>query len=175
MPKFSPVAVSSLYRFLYQQIQKFLVGDESVFVSGDSGGRGLALKPGVEFHLYLSSAPCGDARRVGLHEASGEETEDAGEDRPKRTAGQLRAKMESGEGTEPMQTSDADMQTTNAGPLLMSCSDKLARMNVLGVQGQICSDKVLYLLSNVVYGRHSEAIPTPYTFDCKKTLAGMQE
>ena len=103
----------------------------------------------MEFYLYLSSAPCGDARRVGLHEASGEETDDAGEDRPKRTAGQLRAKMESGEGTEPMQTSDAEVQAQHAEPLqLMSCSDKLARMNVLGVQGQLCSDKVLYLLSN---------------------------
>jgi len=130
-----------LCRFLYLQIQQFVIGGESVFIPSESGS-GFALKPGVEFHLYISSAPCGDARVFSPHEASGTDQQAAGDKHPNRMArGQLRTKIESGEGTIPVQSSDAGVQTWDGimlgeRLLTMSCSDKLARMNVLGVQGQ---------------------------------------
>jgi len=129
-----------LCRFLYLQIQQFVVGAESVFIPSESGS-GFALKPGVEFHLYISSAPCGDARVFSPHEASGK-LDVAGDMHPNRMArGQLRTKIESGEGTIPVQSSDSGVQTWDGimlgeRLLTMSCSDKVARMNVLGVQGQ---------------------------------------
>lgn len=133
-----------LCRFLYLQVQQFVVGAESVFVPSDSGS-GFALKSGVEFHLYVSSAPCGDARIFSPHEASSGETDETGDKHPNRKArGQLRTKIESGEGTIPVQSSDSGIQTWDGimlgeRLLTMSCSDKVARMNVLGVQGQSCS------------------------------------
>jgi len=126
-----------LARFLYVQIQQFIVGAESVFIPSDSGS-GFALKSGVEFHLYISSAPCGDARIFSPHESDSKD-EDS---HPNRLArGQLRTKIESGEGTIPVQSSDAGLQTWDGimlgeRLLTMSCSDKVARMNVLGVQGE---------------------------------------
>ena len=130
-----------LCRFLYLQIQQFTIGAESVFIPSDSGS-GFALKPGIGFHLYVSSAPCGDARIFSPHEAASKELEVADDKHPNRLArGQLRTKIESGEGTIPVQSSDSGVQTWDGimlgeRLLTMSCSDKLARMNVLGVQGQ---------------------------------------
>jgi len=129
-----------LCRFLYLQVQQFVLGAESVFIPSDSGS-GFALKPGVEFHLYISSAPCGDARIFSPHEASSGESDETGDKHPNRKArGQLRTKIESGEGTIPVQSSDSGIQTWDGimlgeRLLTMSCSDKVARMNVLGVQG----------------------------------------
>ena len=104
----------------------------------------------LRFHLYINTAPCGDARIFSPHEASsstpaaasaliGVESS-AGVDRhPNRKArGQLRTKIESGEGTIPVKSSDGvqtwDGVLQGARLLTMSCSDKVARWNVLGVQ-----------------------------------------
>ena len=131
-----------LCRFLYLEIQQYVAGAESIFVPSESGS-GFSLKPGIEFHLYISSAPCGDARIFSPHEVSSKEMEVAGDKHPNRLArGQLRTKIESGEGTIPVQSSDSGVQTWDGimlgeRLLTMSCSDKVARMNVLGVQGQL--------------------------------------
>ncbi|CAG2256189.1 ADARB [Mytilus edulis] len=103
---------------------------------------------------------------------------------PNRKArGQLRTKIESGEGTIPVkpsgvtQTWDGILQGERL--LTMSCSDKVARWNVLGVQGALLShftEPVYYdsiilghlyhaeHLSRAVFGRLSgiKDIPTPY-------------
>lgn len=60
------------------------------------------IKNGIRFHLYISTAACGDARIFSPHE------DDMGVDKhPNRKArGQLRTKIESGEGTIPVKSSD---------------------------------------------------------------------
>ena len=133
------------------QVQRYVAGGESVLVPSASGS-GFAVRPGVEFHLYVSSAPCGDARIFSPHEAGSSELGVADDKHPNRLArGQLRTKIESGEGTIPVQSSDSGVQTWDGimlgeRLLTMSCSDKVARMNVLGVQGQLFISRVLQLL-----------------------------
>ncbi|XP_076027706.1 double-stranded RNA-specific editase 1-like [Genypterus blacodes] len=139
------VARRCLLRFLYSQLELHLSNDEeeqqsSVFARCDSRS-GFSLKEEVQFHLYISTAPCGDARIFSPHEAS---AEDQGDLHPNRKArGQLRTKLESGEGTIPVcsrdtvQTWDGVLQGERR--LTMSCSDKIARWNVLGLQGSLLS------------------------------------
>lgn len=55
-------AKRGLQQFLYAELEK-LTGpdnDSSVFEMKDSGS--LGLKPVVDFHLFVSTSPCGDAR-----------------------------------------------------------------------------------------------------------------
>lgn len=118
-------------------------------------GRGYRLKQDVRFHLYISTAPCGDARIFSPHE----DHLTVDDKHPNRRArGQLRAKIEAGEGTIPMKSGD-DVQTWDGvlqgvRLLTMSCSDKLARWNVVGVQGSLLSLYVepVYLASLTLGG-----------------------
>lgn len=77
---------------------------ESIFVkpSGLGTDQLYKVRPGIRFHLYINTAPCGDARIFSPHE------DDMGVDKhPNRKArGQLRTKIESGEGTIPVKSSD---------------------------------------------------------------------
>ncbi|XP_063899107.1 double-stranded RNA-specific editase Adar [Helicoverpa armigera] len=117
-------------------------------------GGGYRLKASRAVHLYVSTAPCGDGRIFSPHEHHHAEPDK----HPNRLArGQLRTKIESGEGTIPVknctntvQTWDGVMQGERL--LTMSCSDKVARWCVCGLQGALLSRLVLpvYLHSLVL-------------------------
>ncbi|XP_038058159.1 double-stranded RNA-specific editase 1-like [Patiria miniata] len=147
-----------LVRYLYSQLELISQnkGESSIFVPSPSG-KGYTLQAGIQFHLYISTSPCGDARIFSPHEATTGEDNPSTDKHPNRKArGQLRTKIESGEGTIPVksgpiiQTWDGVLQGERL--LTMSCSDKLARWNVLGIQGSLLSHFVepIYLNSVIL-------------------------
>jgi double stranded RNA-specific editase B len=135
------VARRSLLRFLYTQLKMHSQGAEeakkSILEPKESGG--FKLNENVQFHLYISTSPCGDARIFSPHEP-GQDGE-GGDRHPNRKArGQLRTKIESGEGTIPVRTSSSiqtwDGVLQGERLLTMSCSDKICKWNVVGMQGK---------------------------------------
>ncbi|KAM6893533.1 double-stranded RNA-specific editase 1-like [Xenentodon cancila] len=185
------VARRCLVRFLFSQLECFLSNSEaeqqkSIFTRCDNG-RGFRLKDSVQFHLYISTSPCGDARIFSPHEAG---AEDQGDRHPNRKArGQLRTKIESGEGTIPVRSSSTiqtwDGVLQGERLLTMSCSDKIARWNVVGFQGSLMSyfTEPVYLssiilgslyhadhLSRAMYQRISDMELLPQSFSLNRPL-----
>ncbi|XP_018332078.1 double-stranded RNA-specific editase Adar isoform X4 [Agrilus planipennis] len=142
-----------LINFLYDQLRlQFTKGEEhnSVFEPRPDN-TGFRLRRHIKFHLYISTAPCGDARIFSPNDVESVDRHSA-----RSSRGRLRTKIESGEGTIPIkgndiQTWDGILQGERL--LTMSCSDKIARWNVLGLQGTLLSCFVdpIYL-SSIVLG-----------------------
>lgn len=140
--------------FLYRQLEMISDGDlQNCVLQSRPGGR-YVLKPGIKFHLFISTAPCGDARIFSPHELLLESIDR----HPMRKArGLLRSKIEAGEGTIPIKPSDS-VQTWDGiiqgqqRLLTMSCSDKLSCWNIVGIQGSLLSYYVepIYLESIIL-------------------------
>ncbi|GFN89739.1 double-stranded RNA-specific editase 1 [Plakobranchus ocellatus] len=229
-----------LMRFLYRQLQIHLPGSATPIGATNGNGKqhhesaassptassvlenrlptqggGFRVKDGVKFHLYVSTAPCGDSRVFSPHDSK--VTPDGTDESQKmdatpgadvaspvsggmqdkhpnrRARGLLRTKIESGEGTIPVpvsgtiQTWDGVLQGERL--LTMSCSDKITRWNVLGIQGALLHQflEPVYLSSIVVgslyhsehmargvYGRVSHtSLPSPQFRVNKPFLSGV--
>ncbi|XP_031625540.1 double-stranded RNA-specific editase Adar isoform X2 [Contarinia nasturtii] len=149
------VARRCLMDFCYSQLELHTnasTAKDSIFVRPSQPDQLYKLRDGIKFHLFINTAPCGDARIFSPHE-----TEIGVDKHPNRKArGQLRTKIESGEGTIPVKSSDGiqtwDGVMQGQRLLTMSCSDKIARWNVVGVQGALLSSIVqpIYLYSVVL-------------------------
>ncbi|KAI4457413.1 eukaryote specific dsrna binding protein [Holotrichia oblita] len=145
--------------------------DKSIFEPKE-GERGYRVKQDIAFHLYINTAPCGDARLFGPTDVNVVDRHPN-----KSSRGRLRVKIESGEGTIPVkntaaiQTWDGVIQGERL--LTMSCSDKIARWNVLGLQGALLAHFIdpIYLqtvalgslfnelhLQRAIYGRISDTL-----------------
>lgn len=131
-------------RFLYGQIRSCKEGKLSI-LELDEESKKYKLKQGISFHLYINTAPCGDARVFSPKEEGEQSQEVEADTHPNRkTRGVLRTKIEGGEGTIPIMDPEESLQTWDgvmAGERLrtMSCSDKLCRSNTLGIQGSLLS------------------------------------
>lgn len=99
------VARRCFINFIYDQLELHLkpeTAKESVFIKPTANCPLYRLKDNIQFHLYINTAPCGDARVFSPHE-----NDQALDKHPNRKArGQLRTKVESGEGTIPVKNCD---------------------------------------------------------------------
>lgn len=153
------VARRCLVHFLFSQLEKLAdttengVPEDSIFESLEET-KGYRVKSQYKFHLYINTAPCGDARIFAPHEEEADQT-DRHPNRQSR--GLLRTKIESGEGTIPIKAGADNIQTWDGvlqGERLrtMSCSDKIARWNIVGLQGALAAHFLdpVYLESIVI-------------------------
>ncbi|KAG7234357.1 hypothetical protein INR49_004879 [Caranx melampygus] len=151
------VSRRALVRFLYTQLELLLCksadGEErSIFVpnkSSDCGGGVVRLRDGVLFHMFVSSSPCGDARLNCPYESSSTYPS-------RRFRCHLRVKVNGGEGTLPVTARRANPKWGGVSPrkhlVTMSCTDKMAKWSVVGLQGALLSHLVepIYLHSLTV-------------------------
>ena len=146
------VARRSLIRFFYAQLMEFSQNTNrerkedtsTIFVDSERASNIARLRDNLKFHLYISTAPCGDGAQFSRGDELNRDPPIDATHHPTmstKAQGVLRTKMEGGEGTIPIgdetrpQTWDGIQQ---GGRLrTMSCSDKVGRWNVIGLQGSL--------------------------------------
>ncbi|KAI6647288.1 Double-stranded RNA-specific adenosine deaminase [Oopsacas minuta] len=147
------MARRALIRYLMHNLKGYYNQESSgdMFEEGDYS---LSIRDGFKFHLYISHAPCGDSAIFVRSDLENTECHPDGSHNPTRTnknQGLLRTKIEEGEGTLPCddipQTVDGILRGSRVR--VMSCSDKVGRWNVVGLQGALLSNFIepVYLSS----------------------------
>ena len=155
------VARRSLMRFFYKELLEKVTHGSTVFIDSETTGL-VQISDKLKLHLYISTAPCGDG---GLFSRSDDENRvPPSDDSHKPTMhnkkqGILRTKLEGGEGTIPVgESSEQTWDGILRGERLrtMSCSDKILRWNVLGLQGALLGHfmKPVYMSSLTLGSLH---------------------
>uniref|UniRef100_A0A3P9Q7T3 Adenosine deaminase RNA specific B2 (inactive) n=1 Tax=Poecilia reticulata TaxID=8081 RepID=A0A3P9Q7T3_POERE len=148
----------ALVRFFYSQLELLLwsnhertVGqDPSIFVPDKDSTHRFRLQEGIRFHMYVSLSPCGDARLNFMSAVD--------ENIFRRFRCHLRMKVNGGEGTLPLVSTRTNQKWAgvsldqHVSMASMSCTDKIAKWSVVGLQGALLSHLVepIYLHSLTV-------------------------
>ncbi|CAF0723465.1 unnamed protein product [Adineta steineri] len=169
------LARRGLIRYLFEQIKQSKDSKSSIFQYNSTINK-YELHENITFHMYISSLPCGNASL-------------------ELSTNSIRYKQGQKEGT-----ILASTDTTIKYPI-KSCSDKICRWNILGIQGGLLVNlltKPIYLntitlacettfnRNQVKYSlcerlnEHCHLLPTPFVFhlpdiDCPKTKTFQQE
>uniref|UniRef100_A0A3Q1EQ03 Adenosine deaminase RNA specific B2 (inactive) n=1 Tax=Acanthochromis polyacanthus TaxID=80966 RepID=A0A3Q1EQ03_9TELE len=150
------VSRRALVRFLYSQLELLIKpadGQESsIFVPNKSCSGVFRLWDGILFHMFVSSSPCGDARLNCPYENIGS-CEETLRRSHRKFRFHLRKKVNGGEGTLPVSTNQRwDGLSPGKSLVSMSCTDKMAKWSVVGLQGSLLSHLVepVYLHSLTV-------------------------
>ena len=176
------VARRCLKRFLVSQLGLVTRSPENSVLEQTNyihGGAKYRLRDGIGVHLYISCPPCGDAAGF-IKQMTDMGERDAHPNREAR--GVLRAKIKLGEGTIPL---TGKAQAAPERLFTMSCSDKVASWNVVGLQGALLSHLVepIYLdsivlgsqchythLPRAMYGRLTDLTNLPSSYHLNKPL-----
>ena len=148
------VARRGLLRWLYAELKNAGTSSSVAMISA-AGDYPFALLPTLELWLYVSLAPCGDSAIFSQVDPGSVATvPGATWSNPKH--GALRTKIEAGQGTLPVDAESVQtLDGLQRGERLRShsCSDKIAKWAVAGLQGALLSRLVgpVYL-SGVVVG-----------------------
>ena len=159
------IARRSLVRFFYKQMQAYYGHDavRSIFIaSREERSPLLKVRSDLKFHLYISTAPCGDGAQFSRGDETNRDPPTENQHNPTMHGkqGQLRTKIEGGEGTIPTGLDQNPLTWDGVlhGERLrtMSCSDKIGRWNVLGLQGALLSSfmKPVYMSSLTLGSLH---------------------
>ncbi|CAG7730518.1 unnamed protein product [Allacma fusca] len=156
------IARRSFLLYLHDQLSLAISNKHSILVRNSCSPQLFDLIPSIKFHLFVSHVPCGDAAIFEIIDTATVPIIDGSAVPPtkkvKLETSQHRtgAKLKVGDIYEEVQTPGKCRVKPGKGDptLSMSCSDKIAKWQILGMQGSLLGNfiKTPLVLSSVIIG-----------------------